>query len=489
MTKKKSVVLQNNCEKEEPEKSVAQNDATDSEELQVLPIEETSESEIKDEEVAQVDDVSNSVDAPLIEEVENAVDESLANGATDENVAEEDNSDKALDETASEDAPVGKKKRKKKKISDITFENDIRYRGPMSYRWLRIFAWVSIVCAQAAIILTLGMKVDAKLAKNYAGFTAFLSIMGTLSVPLFLMANFAVIINAKNGYKRLLVSYAFMVLVIFSLFMLIYQRYLLGIMNLIVDKENGQTPQDLFNDIFKAFSTSGFLAFNIFVDLFLCTLFTFFVNYTPQKVFVGKKLIIFRLFAILPVLYEIASLTLKVLCVMHDGFTLPLYVSPFLTTKPPLTFLVFVVLAFFIKNRERVFIKRGKTQEEYGEFLKTNTNSLHFSIATSVCMIVAAILDLVLFFVAGTALSVFGEDGEILVSGATLAQQIGFGKSVPLLLVIPFIMLFSYTRTHKPSAIDVIIPNIGMVAFVICYVEGLYQFILRLPEIIGKMFN
>lgn len=191
--------------------------------------------------------------------------------------------------------------------------------------------------------------------------------------------------------------------------------------------------------------------------------------------------------------YEIVSFTLKTLCVLKDRFTLPLYVAPFLTTKPPLTFVVFIVLAFFIKGRERMFLKRGRTDEEYGVFLKTNLNSLHFSIAASVCMIVAAILDIILFLIVGVALIPDGTAEEVLaqayLTGLQMANELGFGKSIPLLLVVPFIMLFSYTRTHAPSSIDMIIPNIGMVAFAICYVEGLYQFILRLPALIGGMIG
>ena len=377
-------------------------------------------------------------------------------------------------------------KRQKRKIHEVTLENDIKYRGPFSYRWLRIFAWISIVAAQVALILMLGGMIDAGVAK-FAGLAMALQVFGRLAVPFFLVANFAIIINAQNGYKRLIAGYAFMVLVIFALFMLIYQRYLLGIMAMITANSE-QSPQEMFQLIFMLFSNGGYLSFNIFIDLLLCTLFTFFVNYNPKKVFVGKKIIIFRLFAILPALYEIASLTLKALCVTKTGFVLPLYVSPFLTTKPPLTFIVFIALAFFIKNRERVFLKRGKTYEEYNAFLKTNINSLHFSIATSVCMIVAAIVDAILYAVLGKVL-IPGYEGATLDDGLAIANQLGFGSSISLLLVVPFIMLFSYTRTHKPSAIDVIIPNVGMAAFVICYVEGFYQFIIRLPIIINGLFN
>ena len=228
------------------------------------------------------------------------------------------------------------------------------------------------------------------------------------------------------------------------------------------------------------------------VDLFgTANISTFQRHSKRRKVFVGKKLAIFRAFVVFPLLYEIASFILKVLCVALQGFDLPLYFMPFLTTKPPITFLVFIGLSIFVKNRELMFLRRGKTREEYSVFLKTNTNSLHFSISASIFMIVAALIDLILYLVIGFSLTVVGEDGAVLVDGMAMAQNMGFGKSVSLLLVVPFIMLFSYTRVHKASSsnVDVIIPLVGMVAFAICYAEGVYQFILRLPQILNGLLK
>ena len=434
---------------------------------------------------------ANSADEDLsAEAAENAESGEISRDENDEAARNGDDLDARLDIEDGKKGGKNGKKKKRRRISDITFENDIKYRGPFSYRWLRIFAWAAIAFAQIAIIMTLGARVDAKIAK-FSGLIAFFQIMGTMSVPLFLMANFAIIINAKNGYQRLIVAYAFMALMIFSLFMLIYQRYLLGIMDMLVDKEAGETPQQAFNVLFKSFSPSGYFAFNIFIDLLMCTLVTYFINYTPTKRFVGKKLAIFRSFVVFPLLYEIASFVLKVLCVTLPGFDLPLYVMPFLTTKPPITFLVFIGLSIFVKNRELMFLRRGKTREEYSMFLKTNTNSLHFSISASIFMIVAALLDLILYFVIGLSLTVIGEDDTIVRDGMVIAQNMGFGRSVSLLLVVPFIMLFSYTRVHKPSSsnVDIIIPLVGIMIFAVCYVEGAYQFILRLPQIIDGLMK
>ena len=447
--------------------------------------EENISQEINSEEIVQETEETNAQD--LVEETVSENIDLPSEVQENSNIVEESPKEVAEENTKK------KKKRKRKKIQDYTLENDIKYRGPLSYRWLRIFAWASIVAAQAALILGIGAKMDANLAKNFGGVQHFLQIFGTMSLSFFLMANFAIILNAKNGYKRLIWVYSFMAIVIFALFMLIYQRYILGIIKLFAAEE-GVDPQETALKLVAAFSNNGYISFNIFIDLLLCTLFTMFVNYNPKKVFVGKKLIIFRLFALIPAGYEIASIILKVLCVVKLDFVLPLYFAPFLTTKPPLTFILFVVLAFFIKNRERLFLKRGKTKEDYAVFLKTNVNSLHFSIAASICMVITAVLDAILLVLVGVALAAGISDGTedtalAVVMGLQQANAIGFGKSISLLLVVPFVMLFSYTRTHKPSSADMIIPFVGIICFALVYAEGLYQFLLRLPGMLHDLFH
>ena len=48
---------------------------------------------------------------------------------------------------------------------------------------------------------------------------------------------------------------------------------------------------------------------------------------------------------------------------------------------------MFLILALHIKTRERRFCRHGRTHEEYLQFLKTNRNSLHFSIFLAVVMV------------------------------------------------------------------------------------------------------
>ena len=212
------------------------------------------------------------------------------------------------------------------------------------------------------------------------------------------------------------------------------------------------------------------------------------MNYRPKRLFTGRLLGVFRAFAVLPIAYEIASILLKTLAV-EGKVALPLIVFPFLTVKPPMTFLVFVVLALFIKNRERIFRKNGKTHEDYQAFLRTNRNSFQFSRFTAIILAAAGILDIVAMFVVSAILSRHTAEGAELDMGFFLSHvnALGLGDSVLLLLLSPLMLLFSYTRTHKNKTLDTFIPFAGIALIVLVYIEGAYQFLLMAPDLLASI--
>ena len=161
-----------------------------------------------------------------------------------------------------------------------------------------------------------------------------------------------------------------------------------------------------------------------------------------------------------------------------------------------MSFAAFVALALFIKRRERVFLKNGRTYEEYGHFLETNANSLHFSIRACVTFIVAAVVDIAIFIIfsvlmtAGDAAAAGEqafENEEMLTSMATrvmyVALAAGFGESIMLLFVAPFVLLFSYTRKHQDTKMDLVIPVIGIAAIAALYIETFFRVLCELPNV------
>lgn len=362
--------------------------------------------------------------------------------------------------------------KKRRKIHEVDSTNDIKYRGPLTYQHFRIAAWVLLALSQIALIISIGMTLRPAQAEEYTGLYTCFSVCGEIATPLLLIANFAVILTARAGYKKLLLRFGGLSLGAVLLFALFYERYAVGFLSVAVGRESAQAMLDAL------LSGNGYVAFNLFLDLFLCTLVMYFLNYTPKKVFTGKKLIIFRLFVIFPIAYEAVSVTLKILASL-GRFSAPPMLFPFLTTKPPMGFIMFVALALFIKRRERKYIKKGRTVEEYREFLATNTNSWHFSVHSAIIMAVVALIDLVLLFI-GT-LVVYAhyfpeeESIEALLMSANTAGRWGLGATVPLIIIAPVMLLFSYNRAPKYPKLDTFIPLGGVALILFVLIEGFYQ--------------
>lgn len=365
---------------------------------------------------------------------------------------------------------------KRRKIHEVDHTNDIRYRGPLNYRHFRIAAWVFIALAQISVLINVAELLEPGSMTDLTALATVLSFLKDIATPLLLIANFAVILTARENYSKLLLRFGILSFAAFALFFLLCERYAVGIISLAGTREKARATLE------AALGGDGFFSFNIFLDLFLCTLVMFFLNYTPKKRFAGKKLPVFRLFALIPILYEAASVTLKILA-SFGKVRLPLYLFPLLTTKPPVEFVVFIALALFIKRRERKFLKQGKSMEEYHAFLDTKVNSWHFSVHAAVIMAVAAIVD----FILATAMTAIyaiqyyntPDYTQAVTIGVMRALGCGIGASTVLIFVAPLMLLFSYTRKPRHPELDYLIPAGGVFLIVLVYLEGIYQTIIR----------
>ena len=364
-------------------------------------------------------------------------------------------------------------------IHEITEENDIKFRGPLSYRHLRILGWLFMAIAQIAVVL----RFSAVLFKNEAMYGAapeVLGFFGSLMAPLFLIAAFSTVIVAKDGYRKLLILYGGLSLLVVGAFTLVYIHFFVGSFKMLSDPTPFEDAAALLSLFTKG---QGYMAFNIFLDLFLCTLVTFFINYTPKQYFQGKKLIIFRLFALIPVIFEVVTIILKVLT-SNDIIALTPFLWPLLPTKAPMAFMVFVVMALIIRIRERHFLKKGKTSEDYKKFRTTKVDSLHFSINLSITIVVAVVIDIALLLILSINQLTLVPDFEQMPANlqwdtflveVTKVAGWGFGKTLALLLIIPIIMFFDYQKTYKNKKLDTLIPAIGIGIIAIIYIEGGFE--------------
>ena len=262
---------------------------------------------------------------------------------------------------------------KRLKLHEVSLENDIKFRGPISFQGFQVLGWLCIVASVAHVMVNLAQSIDPSTAEMTKGILPIIETFASLSLPFLLIANYSRILSNAEGYKKQLIRTGGTAVAIIVGSYFFYNRYIAGNVRIFMD-EPGQAEAFLDSTI-RSVAVNGFIAFNIFIDLFLCALFMFFLNVRPKKVFTGKKVLILRFLALVPVAYEVASLTLKYLAASHQ-LTLPLWSYPLLTVKPPMTFVLFMLLAFHIKVRERRFRKHGRSHEEYLAYLKTNRNSL-----------------------------------------------------------------------------------------------------------------
>ena len=371
------------------------------------------------------------------------------------------------------------------KFHEYTAANDMKYRGPLNYQSFQLFGWVCIILSVVAGLISVGGSVSPDVGKQFGQLGTVLSWVSGLSLPFLLMANFSKILANKEGYKKQLLRNGGAALAIFIVTIVMGNRYFVGTVQKIVTPEEEVVP--LLESIVRGVKPEGFLAFNLFIDLFMCTLSLYFLNARPKRVFTGKRVIILRFFVLLPIAYEVICFVLKVQAA-RGKIALPLWSFPLLTMKPPMTFAFFVFIAFLVKIREYRYCRHGKTHEEYLAFMKTNRNSFHMSVHLCLSMIAFAAIDLILFFllVYGHAVTVLPADavtavGDTLTeaqtaalnSGVSVAQAVGIGKSIMLAGVAPLMLLYSYTSEPKRKIISTLIPAAAILVIVLIVLEAI----------------
>lgn len=364
-------------------------------------------------------------------------------------------------------------------------DKDIKYRAPLSYRYLRVIGWIGMAIMFISLSLTLAFKIrymDGTIDPNRMArqeiVTNILSYISALPLPLFLIANFAVILQQRGNYRKLIKYYGKLLLIVYIGFIIIYYHYVviflmrLGEMSFIDARETSIA-------IFSALGKQNGLVVNVFIDLFCCVLIMLFIEYTPKKRFQGKKIILFRLLVLIPILYEIGSAVLMGLLGIHSvswafTFSLPPEILPLLGKKPLGMIAGFVIICIYIKMREKKYLKRGGTEEGYYYYLRTNRNSFNFSLIMSLVFLVVAIVDILCVVIPGVVVYKNNPDPYYLESFLEVLSSFTIGRSACLILVIPFVLLFSYTKQHANPKPDKLLPIAGVGLVVFATIETLF---------------
>lgn len=317
----------------------------------------------------------------------------------------------------------------------------IKYKPPLSYRWLKIFGMLCLLVP--FILLRLAFFFPSM---SDAVFDNVSMIADTLSLPLILFAAFVFILKAKNK-KAMIITYALLAVVIYLLMLFLFERYFLSFLHVIHPE---MTPEEIRNYATEKALGLKIFHYNIFIDLTLCSAFYYFCCETPKKFANNsKKMIAFRLCAIIPVVYMVISM---ILCGLLNNGTLTLDVEfvGLLTCRSPASYLAFFSIALFLAIRQSIYLRKGGTIQGYEIYSKTNGHSVQFSIACSIIIAVVCLLDFLFGLIPG-------------------GPSFGWGDSKFMFVIIPFIMLISYTKEHKNKTIDLFLPiaTFGLIFFLL----------------------
>ncbi|MBR4587304.1 MAG: hypothetical protein IKO30_03200 [Lachnospiraceae bacterium] len=356
---------------------------------------------------------------------------------------------------------------------------DIKYRGPLSYRGFRVIAWAAIICIPIALLYMAAAKFKPSL-EGRALFFEFLRDKGSdIVLPMFMIANFTAILDERDSYKNIIKRFAILTIACTLGAIFAYLHYFTGLSKGIAAML--EVEESMLSEMVYTAGVEGYLVCNLFIDLLLCTLFMFFVNYIPQKHFRGKNIKYFRMLCLLPLLYEAVFLSLKILA-FEGRVTVPLITYALMPSKPPVMILFFIMMVLGMKRREKRFLEAGLSREQYKAYLKTNTNSLHFSTRACVYIIACSIIDILVSLVIAVIIVVNMSAGDVeainddlITYCADTLRRWGFFSFDKLFAMILPMLLFSYTRTHKNKKIDTFLPIAAIGIMIIVVIEGGYH--------------
>ncbi len=302
-------------------------------------------------------------------------------------------------------------------MDEITSPRKI-YQPFFSYQILK---YIGVVLLTVSQLVTLN-----SIYSLYFGTTNFiddnlktlLKTIGQIGLPLVLIATLAgIIYNRKRIYLYLgfyaagAISFVFLE----QLAIHLYVMMLLSQGGVTISAETLQSIEQLIITFLNEF-----VSLNVFVDLFLCACFFFFMFYRPKK-----RQFLFRICFFLPLSYLIAGYILAVLR-KYGILSLNFYLVSFLPSKKPIAYAIVFAMLIYLK------IFNGNNDE----FI---VDSRSFALYISIAVVFFCIID---------ALFSFMPD----------AKNFQVGDNYMLFISVPFLLCFDYKRPIKHRWISYTIP-------------------------------
>lgn len=337
---------------------------------------------------------------------------------------------------------------------DITIQRKI-YKPPLSLFWVRLISFTVLAISFVSILVVIAYSVysvnkivkidsDIELDKfidiiqkriKFAGpIINATSVIKYLSLALIAITSFALLYGSKS-LNRLLLRRGILALASYIFLAFVIQYPLEIILNKIFtilykDIDYSGDLVALSVTLGSVFCATSFANTNIFIDLFIMTLFYYFL-FKDIKSEQKWKHVLFRSCAFIPVIYLGICMFLKNQSIMdlskYVSFLLPL----FATRKIPI-YVFYLLTCLFFK------LYQSKKQSEPSPLL--------FSI----------IISSILAFIAGM---------EFICSFFPVLKKFGLGENYLIIIGVPIIMLFNYKKSFMTRKTKVILYSITIIMF------------------------
>lgn len=203
-----------------------------------------------------------------------------------------------------------------------------------------------------------------------------------------------------------------------------------------INKNNEASQAHIIILKMLSYISSSFSNLNTFIDVFICTLFAFFVLYQP-KFKHQKSIKIFRTMTILPVIYIVASFILI-------GFNKMGYISygiefgALLIHRSYVCLLFFIFIILYIKYKRKTM--SNEDDDKYLGYVNTNRGLMYFNIVIVSVLLVLSTFDFLLSFIPNS-------------------EYFNVGSSYYIIVGIPFLLLFNSQRKKHNKITNVLIAS------------------------------
>lgn len=298
---------------------------------------------------------------------------------------------------------------------------------------------VALTCVgQIATMLAVCAKISSPgQTEAFSFFYQFRDLI-TIALPLYLVALITDILRDKTKIRKALLMNLGLAILFYVIeiwvFYGVVKPFINGLINYYLERY--PTGSEMISSIFSIVSTyaiSFFSNMNVFLDLFVVTLFAFFLFYEPKAE--NKKLkILFKFLSLIPVLYFLTNFILLGLYKM-GYFLLTIEQASFLLHRNYLCFIFFFGVIIYQKHRENIYYKFRKNDEiSFEDYKKSKLGLYQYNF-----LIIIALLFLVLV--------------DYLFSFIPNSSAFGIGNSYILLFSLPLLLFFnSERRVHVKTS-------------------------------------